>query len=174
MIGTEVKFIIDNFSGIIKISDFISHIKSNNFHYKDCRKKPNIVDTKITGIYIIYDNNKIPIYVGKSSVCIRQRLLNHLYTKPKTCDEYENLYTLYKRTKYEYFSFVKTEITFAPFLEYYFIKKYKPKYNREFNKNFKYEDDWSVFLKQNKSDELNKKELLEESLFKKVMESVII
>ena len=167
MVGTEIKFIIDNFSGLIKVSDFISH-------NKDSRKKQNIVDNKITGIYILYDNNKIPIYVGKSSVCIRQRLLSHLYTKPKNHDDYENLFTSYKRTKYKYFSYIKTQEISASFVEYYFIKKYKPKYNRQYNKTFKHDADWYVFLKENKPYRLIMKELKEEENYRKAMKSVII
>ena len=174
MVGTEIKFTIDNFSGIIDINEWLLYMKNNNYHYRHPEKKPHMVKTNIKGVYILYDKFKKPIYVGKSQNCMRQRLRTHLETKPKSYDMYENLFTLYKRGHYKYFSFIETQLELAPFLEYYFIQKYKPRYNREFHKNFKYEDDWYVFLKQNKSDELNKKELLEQDLYKKNMNSVII
>ena len=174
MVGTEIKFTIDNFSGIIDISRWLVYMKNNNYHHKDPRKKPYMVDTNIKGVYILYDKFKKPIYVGKSQNCVRQRLRSHLETKPKHYDFYENLFTLYKRRNYKYFSFIETEKEFAPFLEYYFIKKYKPKFNIEFNDNFKYDKEWYSFLKENEFPRHNISHKIEDEEFKKAMLDVII
>ena len=150
MIGTEVKFIIDNFSGIIDVDEWLSYYEANKNVYPRSKMKPKFIDTKLNGIYILYDNNKEPIYIGKSNNCIRQRLLNHLKNKSKSENTYEYLFTLYKRNKFKYFSYIICEDVYTGFLEYYFIKKYNPRYNIEFNKSFEYEDEWLAFYENSK------------------------
>jgi len=156
MIGEEIKYKIDNFSGILKVNEFTSHYKSNNLNYRNPNKKPNFINTKLIGVYILYDKNKKPIYIGKSGNCIRSRLLLHCVFTPKGFDDDENLFTLYKRTKYSYFSYIVTEDDVNHFLECYLIKKYKPKYNRSMNNSFKYDNEWYDFLKLNKTKKMIK------------------
>ena len=67
-----------------------------------------------------------------------------------------SIFTLYKRTKYKYFSYIVTKDNLNDFLECYLIKKYNPKYNRSFNKLFKYEEDWHIFLEKNKTNKIIK------------------
>lgn len=110
-----------------------------------------MVKTNMKGIYILYDKLKAPIYIGKAETCIRQRLRSHLKAAPKSIDEYENLYTMYKRANYKYFSFIETEKEFSPFLEYYLINKYKPKFNKQYNSDFKIDEKWNSFLEKNKT-----------------------
>ena len=155
-IGEEITYKIDNFSGIIEVNKFIAHYKSNNLHWRHPEKKPNFINTNLIGVYILYDENKNPIYIGKSGNCIRLRLLCHCSTIPKTCDDVEDIFTLYKRTKYKYFSYIVTKDNLNDFLECYLIKKYNPKYNRSFNKLFKYEEDWHIFLEKNKTNKIIK------------------
>ena len=184
MVGTEIKFTIDNFSGIIDVSQWLVYMENNNYHYKDPKKKPHMVGVNIKGVYILYDKLKKPIYVGKSGNCIRHRLRTHLETKPKSIDYYDNLFMLYKRQNYKYFSFIETKEDLAPFLEQHLIKKYKPKFNIEYNDNFKYDKGWYSFLKECETNKENKfhrefiiqkkKEEKEQEKFKKIMLDIVI
>tara|TARA_R110000744_G_scaffold82397_1_gene162041 strand:- start:821 stop:1336 length:516 start_codon:yes stop_codon:yes gene_type:complete len=158
-LGEEITYKIDNFSGIIEVNKFISHYKSNNLHWRHPEKKPNFINTNLIGVYILYDENKKPIYIGKSSNCIRSRLLSHCSTTPKTYDDVENIFILYKRTKYKYFSYIVTKDNLNDFLECYLIKKYNPKYNRSINKLFKYDKDWDNFLEKNKTNKMIKADI---------------
>ena len=154
MVGEKIKYTINNFSGIIEVSKFIDDYHCNNLHYKHPEKKPNFVKTKMNGIYTLYNKDKEPIYIGKSNNCIRSRLASHLITEPRTCNDIDNLFVKYKRTEYKYFSYIQTEKITTSFLEVYLIEKYKPKFNIEFNPNFKYPDRWYVFLDKNKTQKM--------------------
>jgi len=68
-----------------------------------------------TGIYFLIKNNEI-IYIGKTIELVR-RLGNHLSEKEKDFDSY-------------FFMEFKEEELNA--MEYFFIRKYKPKYNSKF------------------------------------------
>lgn len=175
MVGTEIKFIIDNFSEIIDVDEWLSYYESNKNVYPRSKVKPKFIDTKLNGVYILYDYKKQPIYVGKSNNCIRQRLLNHLTFEPKSKDTYEYLFTLYKRNKFKYFSYIICEDVYTDFLENYFIKKYKTRYNREFNKSFEYEDEWFTFYENSKQKELEDRfEYWKNKKYLKDMKDVII
>ena len=54
------------------------------------------------------------------------------------------------------------------------IIRLEDKYNRQYNKTFKHDADWYVFLKENKPYRLIMKELKEEENYRKAMKSVII
>lgn len=146
MINYKIEYTIKNFSGLKNI------------------KELNNIDRDLKGIYILYDNYKKPLYIGKSKRCIKSRLSSHLTNTPNHYRLESRLFEVYKRTKYKYLSFIEVEQDYIPLVEVGLIRDFKPKFNKEFNKDFKYEDDWYTFLENN--DEYKQKEIDIQSIYR--------
>lgn len=118
MQGLKIEYTIDNFSELIDVSDY-KHLSP---------KSKNI------GIYFLYNENKELIYIGKSSCCIRGRLCNHLITEtPRPYDDFWNNLILNRRKDIKYFAYSIIEKENVEMVEAFLIRKFKPKYNLEFN-----------------------------------------
>lgn len=134
MKNTIIKYKIDNFSGLLSVDDFKNHYNSNNFHWRDERKKTPFIKNNMIGCYFLYNEAKEIIYIGKSVNCIRQRLITHLFSKPsKYYDDGYKLRHVKKREEAVYFSFITVDKNMVEFVEPFLIGKYKPKYNIQFN-----------------------------------------
>tara|TARA_R110000744_G_C18906941_1_gene510024 strand:+ start:27 stop:467 length:441 start_codon:yes stop_codon:yes gene_type:complete len=135
MKNTIIKYKIDNFSGLLSVVDFKSHYKSNNFHYRDERRKPPFIKNNMSGCYFLYNEVKEIIYIGKSINCIRQRLIDHLFRKNNgySHDEAYNFRHDKKQKEAIYFSFITVDKNKVQVVEPFLIDKYKPIYNIEFN-----------------------------------------
>lgn len=134
MKNTIIKYKIDNFSGLLSVDDFKNHYKSNDFHWRDERKKPPFIKNNMTGCYFLYNEVKEIIYIGKSINCIRQRLLTHLFNKNNVYSQ-DNGYNYRhdkKQKKTVYFSFITVDKNMVQVVEPFFINKYKPIYNLQF------------------------------------------
>jgi len=118
MIGFKIKYEVKNWSEIQPVSMMWE-----------------IVKTRTTGAYFLYDKNKEIIYIGKSTTCIRQRLNNHLFQDITGGTSYMNKYelelALERRSDTMFFSYISTEKVYAEILEIALITKFKPKYNRK-------------------------------------------
>jgi excinuclease UvrABC nuclease subunit len=116
MIGIEIKYRIDNFSGILDVNE------------------NNLPTNPPIGVYFLYDVNKEIIYIGKSVVSIRSRLRNHLFVeRPDTYNDYNNELILSKRKDIKYFSYIVVPKEYVDMVERYLIFKHKGKFNIEFN-----------------------------------------
>jgi excinuclease UvrABC nuclease subunit len=116
MIGTEIKYTIDNFSGILGVSE------------------TNLPTNSPIGVYFLYDENKNIIYIGKSVNSIRSRLRNHLFVDtPDTYNDENNKQILLRRNNVKYFSYIVVPKDYVDMVERYLIFKHKGKYNVEFN-----------------------------------------
>lgn len=118
MQGLKIEYTIDNFSGLIGVSDYV------NLSPK----------SKKIGVYFLYNKNKEIMYIGKSSCCIRGRLCNHLITEtPNGYDDFWNDVILTRRKNIEYFAYSIIEKENVEMVESFLIRKFQPKYNLEFN-----------------------------------------
>jgi len=118
MIGLKLEYEIDNFSGLLEVSE------------------KNLPKGNTKGCYFFYNQSKELLYVGKSKNCIRQRLRKHLFLKfdrIEDFEKYENRLTLAKREYYKYFSFCEIESDLVEIVEIFLIKKFKPIFNCEYN-----------------------------------------
>jgi excinuclease UvrABC nuclease subunit len=116
MIGTEIKYTIDNFSGILEVSE------------------TNLPTNQPIGVYFLYDNNKNIVYIGKSVTSIRTRLRNHLFVeRPDTYNEQNNEIVLNRRKEIKYFSYVIVPKEYVDMVERYLIFKHKGRFNTEYN-----------------------------------------
>lgn len=136
MKGTIIKYEIDNFSGILSVDDFrICYNHNRLLGTRNKSRKPAFIENKMLGCYFIYNEFKEIIYIGKSSNCIRQRLIDHLFRKlsqyPRMVDY--NLRQKGIRKEAVYFAFINIEKNMLSVVEPFLIDKYKPKYNVEFN-----------------------------------------
>ena len=137
MIGEKIIYEFDNFTGLMPVEEFKKVFTYNfklHWRSKD-RIKPYIQKEKV-GCYLIYNNNKEVIYVGKSSNCIRLRLIHHLFTNNAITVKYgERLEINYAnktkklRIEAKYFSYTEIDKTDLSFVEVGLINKYKPKFN---------------------------------------------
>lgn len=119
MIGEKLEYSINNFSGLINVSEYTE-------------KAPK---SKQKGLYFFYSRKKELLYIGKSISCIRGRLCNHLITdQPDRYNDDYNSFMLKKRKSYLYFAYSIIDKNFVESMEIFLIKKYRPKFNIEFNK----------------------------------------
>ena len=131
-----INYEIDNHSDVIPINYFIDCI-SDTTHWRH-RKKEYIIKGGLIGCYILYDENKNIVYIGKSSNCIRQRINSHVASKPSIfLKQYEIEYLLMKRNNYKYFSYITVNKQMVDFVERGLINKFQPIFNIEFNKTNK-------------------------------------
>jgi len=119
MIGLKVEYKIDNFSGLIEISE-------------DIWPK-----SKTIGCYFLFDENKQVIYIGKSTACIRTRLRQHLFTKNHYWSEHEEMLNLEKRKHYKYYGYCVMPIRFVEIMEIFLIKRFNPIFNSQYNSSYK-------------------------------------
>ena len=118
MIGKEIKYTIDNFSGILEVN------------------WDNLPIHKRIGVYFLYGENREILYIGKSVSSIRQRLNRHLFVEvPNPYDDLDNKVTLDRRKKIKYFSYVELPKNYVDMVERYLIFEHQC----EFNIQFKYD-----------------------------------
>ena len=92
-----------------------------------------VIDTKLKGVYFLLDDNEDIIYIGKSSNCIRSRLLNHLASKPSVySSKDESLKIDLKRKLTKYISFIELDEKGLDIVEILLIDKFKPKLNTQY------------------------------------------
>lgn len=149
MIGTKINYTIDNFSGLINIEKYKEYEEQNNkHHYTSKLKKKRIININKSGVYLFYNDNKEVVYIGKTINCLKQRIHHHIINGIKdyllNIGDIEESFRLYKRNTYKYLSFIEVDKDDTHFVESYLINKYKPIYNIEFNKDFKYPIDFVV------------------------------
>tara|TARA_R110000744_G_scaffold178448_1_gene297376 strand:+ start:176 stop:541 length:366 start_codon:yes stop_codon:yes gene_type:complete len=119
MKGLEIKYTIDNFSGLVDIS---------NADNEDWPKSKKI------GVYFFYSKDRELLYIGKSVCCIRNRFSNHLFTEtPNGYNEKSNDLILERRKSYYYFAYTIVEKGYVDMIERFLIQKHKPIFNTEFN-----------------------------------------
>jgi len=145
MIGTKIEYIVEDFSGIKSVDEWMDFLDEN----PKVRCKDNFVPKKVKGVYILYDEDKKPIYIGKSKSCCRNRLLCHIRNKPNPYFIKTRLFELFKRKKYKHFAYIEVEEDFVNLLEVGLIRKFKPKFNIEFNSEFSYDEEWEEYLNSN-------------------------
>ena len=137
MINQKIEYTIDNFSGIIKITDWENvYFHNKKLHWRHKDRKPIFLEKQISGVYILYNDNKEIIYIGKSGN-IRNRLADHLFRDGglKIMCDYEKEFFLNKRKESFYFSYIKVPEQFVDLVEIGLINKEQPKYNIEYNSN---------------------------------------
>ena len=149
MIGTKINYTIDNFSGLISIEDYKGYEEQNNKHHHTSKlKKKSFINRNKSGVYLFYNDNKEVVYIGKTINCIKLRVHHHIINTLNNYlierGDFEESFRLYKRNKYKYFSYIEVDEGNTHFIESYLINKYKPSYNIEFNKDFKYPIDFVV------------------------------
>jgi excinuclease UvrABC nuclease subunit len=133
MEGTIIEYKIDNFSNIIPL-DLLKecYIYCVNTHSK-YRNKQHILKPNLIGCYFLYDENKNIIYIGKSTRCIRSRILYHCFTPISKYISKEELSRIeYKRKNVKYYSFSIIDKQMIDFVECGLINKYQPILNVEF------------------------------------------
>lgn len=115
MKGKEIKYTIDNFSGLLEV------------------KWENLPDNKKIGVYFLYDENENLLYVGKSTSTMRGRLSYHLFTdRPSSYDEEMNKLILGRRGKIKYFSFVEVPKNYIDMVERYLICEHQCEFNIQY------------------------------------------
>jgi hypothetical protein len=115
MIGKEIKYTIDNFSGILEVS------------------MNNLPNNKRIGVYFLYGEDKEILYIGKSVSSIRGRLMNHLFVgMPSKYDDEYNEIILNRRCKVKYFSYVDVPKNYVDMVERYLICEQQCEFNIEF------------------------------------------
>ena len=149
MVGEKINYTINNFSGLINIEKYKEYEKQNNkHHYKSKLKKESIIKKNQSGVYLFYNENKDVVYIGKTINCLKHRIHHHIINGLKEYllnkGDVEESFRLYKRGKYKYLSYIKLNKGNIHFIESYLINKYKPLYNIEYNKNFKYPLDFEI------------------------------
>ena len=138
MVGLKFEVKVDNYSGLMCIEELHKCYKKPKYHHLDKRKKPHYVPTNLSGCYFIHNAQKDIIYIGVSRISIRQRLIGHLLLEPSRYDEHSN-HTYYhhlKKTEAKYFSYIVTEKEEAECMEIFLIRKFKPKYNIQYNPDY--------------------------------------
>lgn len=115
---------------IIFLKDDYEYSKKVHHRY---REKEFIINPNAIGIYYLYNDKKEIIYIGKSEKSIRQRLLQHLFSKQSIYlseKEIDKLQT--KREKVKYFSFEEINKENICLTEIMLIQKYRPILNVQF------------------------------------------
>ena len=119
MKGLEIKYTIDNFSGLVDILN----------DYDELAPK-----SKKIGVYFLYSKDRELLYIGKSVNCIRGRFSNHLFAcMPNRYNEKSNDLILERRKSYYYFAFTIVDKGYVDMIERFLIQKHKPIFNSEFN-----------------------------------------
>ena len=126
------------FSPYIEKKDFIKQFnKEKTWNVHDLTKKIKKykhIDNNVCGVYILYNQKKEPIYIGKS-INIRSRLFQHLiYITSEYQLEKENIKNIEKEKECFYIRFIKEEKSNYDALEVVLINMFRPKYNIEFKK----------------------------------------
>tara|TARA_R110000851_G_C12679700_1_gene523678 strand:+ start:67 stop:504 length:438 start_codon:yes stop_codon:yes gene_type:complete len=137
MIDTVIEYKIDNFSSIKKINDWkYVYFYNKELDWRSKDRKPLFINKNLCGVYILYNEFKEIIYIGKSKE-IRNRLACHLFQKGalKYMSFYEENHFLCKRNEAVYFSYIKVDNQFIDLVEIGLINKHQPKYNLEYNSN---------------------------------------
>jgi hypothetical protein len=127
-----------NFSGILAIEDWHQHrMHRNTFHTMDKNYPLPYIELDIIGCYFILNAQKEVIYIGKSTSCVRNRLMNHIFHTIHKSGWTKESYRLEFNKKQQesvYFAFFEVEKSMVEGLEAFLIAIYKPKYNYAFNK----------------------------------------
>ena len=137
MINTVIKYKIDNFSGVKKIDDWRNiYFHNRELSWRSKERKPLFIDKNLCGVYILYNEFKEVIYIGKSKE-IRNRLASHLFHEGilKYMHFHEEKHFLSKRDDTVYFSYIEVDNQFIDLVEIGLINKYQPKYNLQYNSN---------------------------------------
>ena len=147
MIGTKINYTIDNFSGLICLDEYKDFENKNNYHHwRSNLRKESIISKNKSGVYLFYNDNKEVVYIGKTTICLKQRIHHHIINSINKYllnrGDQEESFKLYKRSKYKYLSFIEVDKGDTHFVESYLINEYKPIYNIEFNKGFNYPKDF--------------------------------
>mgnify|MGYP006439698113 CR=1 FL=1 len=119
-------------SDIISADEFLNHNELYNSVHHTKNKQDHIISKYSSGIYIILDRDKQPIYVGKS-LHLRSRILNHL-KEPTFYNSSLEFYLkeVNKFLETSFFMFYETSPSYLDVFEVLFIQEYKPKYNLEY------------------------------------------
>jgi len=113
MKGIQIKYTIDNWSGIMTIDEAWEK-----------------VDNKKVGVYFFYDENENLIYIGKSITSIRQRLNVHCFQSPSEYLSKHDLERLVERRKrFKFFSYSEIKKDYADAVEMMLIKRFNPEMN---------------------------------------------
>ena len=126
MTGTKIEYTIDNFSGLIELTE------DRTLTWSKFPLHP------VIGVYFLYNENKEIIYIGKSVSSIRQRLNTHLLADIPDWTEYgysdlHNSKLTEKRRKTKYFSWIEIPKGYIDMVERYLIYKNKGEFNYQFN-----------------------------------------
>lgn len=117
----------------IEIMNYKIEYRIDNYSGTHTINWDNLPENKCAGVYFLMDENKKILYVGKSSVSIRQRLNQHLFRGvPDRYNDFNNEQILKRRNEVKYFSFSIIEKEYIDMVERYFINKLRPEYNTEF------------------------------------------
>lgn len=130
-------FRVENFSGIIAVNDWDKYRKyRDTFHTSNKNYPRPYIELDMIGCYFLLNAQKEVIYIGQSTSCVRNRLMNHLFHtmyphqyKKKS----DRLAFVNKQRESIYFAFFEVEKTMVQALEAFLIGMYKPKYNTQFN-----------------------------------------
>ena len=132
MIGKVIKYEIDNHSNIINV-DLLHECFSYSSQHWRYRKEKYIIKAGLPGCYLLYNDKKEIVYIGKSNNCIRQRLISHLIKQPYDFTSYcEKERNLIKKQIVKYFSFIVIEKQMIDFVERGLINEYQPILNIDF------------------------------------------
>ena len=133
MMTDNINYTIYNHSDIISIDllkECYEHSLNTHWRY---RTKEYIINQKKIGCYLLYDENKKIIYIGKSSNSIRSRLLSHCFAPISVyLKDYEKDKILLKRKLTRFFSYIEVDKHMIDFVERGLINKYQPILNVEF------------------------------------------
>ena len=115
MLGKEIKYTIDNFSGILEVNE------------------DNLPDNKHVGVYYLYDENQKLLYIGKSTATMRGRLRNHLFVPtPSPYNDSHNELILERRNQIKYFAYSIIPKGYVDMVERFLIHEQQCEFNYEF------------------------------------------
>jgi predicted GIY-YIG superfamily endonuclease len=114
--------------------DVYNVVDSKEKEYYNIEEYKDIIPSKTKGIYFLYNKDKTIVYIGKSVLCIRQRINEHYEQNPsRYLSEKQVEDLLNKRETYKYFSYIPMEEKDkVDSKEAQYITEYKPLYNKEF------------------------------------------
>lgn len=131
-------FRVKNFSGIIAVNDWDKYRKYRDTFNTSNKNYPlPYIELDMIGCYFLLNAQKEVIYIGQSTSCVRNRLMNHLFHTMYNNESFKESYRLAffnKQQESIYFAFFEVEKTMVQALEAFLIGMYKPKYNTQFNK----------------------------------------
>jgi len=133
MMTNDITYKIDNHSDIISL-DLLEdcYVYSINTHWR-YREQEYVLKPGLIGCYFLYDENKNVIYIGKTSVCIRGRVLSHCITElSRYLNDEEKAKILLKREMTRYFSFIEVDKQMVDFVERGLINQHQPILNVQF------------------------------------------